>query len=108
VLIAVDAMGGDHAPEEICKGAIKACSEYEDLELALVGIPEAILPHVDNSGIPSKALSSLIVLILTPKSLATSSSVSMGSAFNSAFILSCLASLLIRLCFFPITSFPVC
>lgn len=51
MLIAIDAMGGDHAPEEICKGAIEACHEHDDLELALVGIPEAILPYVENSGL---------------------------------------------------------
>lgn len=51
MLIAIDAMGGDHAPEEICKGAIEACHEHDDLELALVGIPEAILSYVENSGL---------------------------------------------------------
>lgn len=35
--IAVDASGGDYAPHEIVKGAIKAAQEYEDLEITLVG-----------------------------------------------------------------------
>ena len=35
--IAVDASGGEYAPHEIVKGAIKAAQEYEDLEITLVG-----------------------------------------------------------------------
>ncbi|MGI6686201.1 MAG: phosphate acyltransferase PlsX [Bacillota bacterium] len=35
--IAIDAMGGDHAPEEIIKGAIDAAKAYPDTELILVG-----------------------------------------------------------------------
>lgn len=35
--IAVDAMGGDFAPVEIVKGAIKAAQEYKDAEIILVG-----------------------------------------------------------------------
>ena len=34
--IAVDASGGEYAPHEIVKGAIKAAQEYE-VEIALVG-----------------------------------------------------------------------
>ncbi|KUK40346.1 MAG: phosphate acyltransferase [Synergistaceae bacterium] len=37
LLLALDAMGGDHAPFEICRGAILACKEHSDLEVALVG-----------------------------------------------------------------------
>ncbi|MBC7076916.1 MAG: phosphate acyltransferase PlsX, partial [Synergistales bacterium] len=37
MLLALDAMGGDHAPFEICRGAILACKEHSDLEVALVG-----------------------------------------------------------------------
>ena len=36
MIIAVDAAGGDYAPHEIVKGAIKAAQEYE-VEIALVG-----------------------------------------------------------------------
>lgn len=39
--IAVDAMGGDYAPEEIVKGAIQAAKELE-VEIALVGDPEQL------------------------------------------------------------------
>jgi phosphate acyltransferase len=37
VKVAVDAMGGDYAPDEIVKGAISALSSLEDLYLYLVG-----------------------------------------------------------------------
>ena len=36
MIIAVDAAGGDYAPHEVVKGAIKAAQEYE-VEIALVG-----------------------------------------------------------------------
>ena len=36
MIIAVDAMGGEYAPHEIVKGAIKAAQEYE-IDIALVG-----------------------------------------------------------------------
>ena len=35
--IAIDAMGGDFAPVEIVKGAVKAAREYKDAEIILVG-----------------------------------------------------------------------
>ena len=40
--IAVDAMGGDNAPSEICKGAYKACKEFNDIEIILTGDTERI------------------------------------------------------------------
>jgi glycerol-3-phosphate acyltransferase PlsX len=43
--IAVDCMGGDHAPQEIVRGAL-AASDAERLEVLLVGIPEALGPLV--------------------------------------------------------------
>lgn len=39
--IAIDAMGGDHAPKEIIAGALRACEEL-DVEVLLVGDPEQI------------------------------------------------------------------
>ncbi len=35
--IAIDAMGGDHAPEEIVAGTLLAAQAYEDVDLTLVG-----------------------------------------------------------------------
>ncbi len=37
VRVAVDAMGGDHAPHAIVRGAVEALSDEPDLELVLVG-----------------------------------------------------------------------
>lgn len=54
MLIALDAMGGDHAPAEICKGAVLACKQHGDIEIALVGEPDAIKPHLQNT--PSDAI----------------------------------------------------
>ncbi|MBQ7594556.1 MAG: phosphate acyltransferase PlsX [Synergistaceae bacterium] len=40
--IALDAMGGDNAPDEICLGALKACEEFDDIEIILTGDTEKI------------------------------------------------------------------
>jgi phosphate acyltransferase len=45
--IAVDAMGGDHAPAEVVKGAAWAADEY-GLDISLVGIPAAVQPLLDS------------------------------------------------------------
>ncbi|QDZ38895.1 phosphate acyltransferase PlsX [Euhalothece natronophila Z-M001] len=47
--IAVDAMGGDHAPGEIINGAIRATEEL-DVDILLVGDPEQINPHLERFG----------------------------------------------------------
>ncbi len=44
MILALDAMGGDHGPAEICKGAAAACDAHKDLELILVGKKEEIEP----------------------------------------------------------------
>lgn len=44
--IAVDAMGGDHAPEEIIKGALIAANKDPNVQLILVGKKERILPFL--------------------------------------------------------------
>jgi len=35
--IVLDAMGGDHAPSKIIKGAVEACNLYNDIKIVLVG-----------------------------------------------------------------------
>ncbi|HSP09187.1 MAG TPA: phosphate acyltransferase PlsX [Candidatus Dormibacteraeota bacterium] len=45
--IAVDAMGGDHAPEQVVLGASEAASEY-GIDIALVGLPAAVQPLLEN------------------------------------------------------------
>ncbi len=42
MIIAVDAMGGDHAPDQIVKGALEAAETMPGVELILVGDEEAI------------------------------------------------------------------
>jgi phosphate acyltransferase len=48
VRLAIDAMGGDHAPEEIVKGAIAGVQEHAQLEITLVGDEEKIKPLINN------------------------------------------------------------
>ncbi|MGM9986554.1 MAG: phosphate acyltransferase PlsX [Bacillaceae bacterium] len=46
--LAIDAMGGDHAPKEIILGAQEAIRLYSDLEITLVGNEEKIRQHLTN------------------------------------------------------------
>src|SRR6266849_6197790 len=45
--IAVDAMGGDHAPAQVLQGASQAAVEY-GIEIVVVGSPNVIQPLLDN------------------------------------------------------------
>lgn len=47
--IAIDAMGGDHAPEQIVLGALEAVQENEDLEIALVGDETEIKKYLNDN-----------------------------------------------------------
>jgi glycerol-3-phosphate acyltransferase PlsX len=49
LILALDAMGGDHGPSEVCRGAIAACEEHSDLELVLVGNSPEIEPMLDGA-----------------------------------------------------------
>ncbi|AIS52563.1 phosphate acyltransferase PlsX [Thermoanaerobacter kivui] len=40
--LAIDAMGGDHAPEEIIKGSLEALHHFDDVEIVLIGNKEAL------------------------------------------------------------------
>lgn len=42
ITIALDAMGGDNAPSEICAGALEACKKFDDIEIVLTGDTERI------------------------------------------------------------------
>ncbi|MGG7618816.1 phosphate acyltransferase PlsX [Bacillus coreaensis] len=44
--LALDAMGGDHAPKEIVLGAIKAVQAFDDLHICLVGDEAKIKEHL--------------------------------------------------------------
>jgi len=45
--IVLDAMGGDYAPEVAVEGAVRAGRDLDDVEILLVGRPEAIQPELD-------------------------------------------------------------
>ncbi|CAM3183111.1 phosphate acyltransferase PlsX [Sporolactobacillus spathodeae] len=44
--LAIDAMGGDNAPEAIVEGVIRAAKEFDDLSFVLVGDKEKLEPRV--------------------------------------------------------------
>ena len=50
--IIIDAMGGDHAPDEIVKGAISACQESPTIHCQFVGHEEKIRPLLINQKLP--------------------------------------------------------
>ena len=54
ITVALDAMGGDNSPHEICKGALLACEEFRDLEIILTGDEEKIKPCLSRA--PSEVL----------------------------------------------------
>ncbi|MEN2766484.1 phosphate acyltransferase PlsX [Ornithinibacillus xuwenensis] len=47
--IAIDAMGGDHAPKEIVLGAMDAIKQIDNLHITLVGNEEEIKEHLTDS-----------------------------------------------------------
>lgn len=47
--IAIDAMGGDHSPQEVVRGSVAAAREYSDLELMLVGDQQEIEKHFEGA-----------------------------------------------------------
>ncbi len=49
--IAVDAMGGDHAPAQIVRGAIEAVRKYDNCEIVLVGDQDKIKAELEASGV---------------------------------------------------------
>lgn len=48
--IAIDAMGGDHAPREIVLGAARADAHFPDIHITLIGDEAKICPHVPDGG----------------------------------------------------------
>lgn len=47
--IAIDAMGGDHAPKAMVLGAEKALQTYDDLEIVMIGDEAEIRPYLSGS-----------------------------------------------------------
>ena len=48
--IAVDAMGGDNAPQALVEGANRAVQEFSDIEILLYGDEAKIKPHHPHGG----------------------------------------------------------
>ncbi|MBO9130194.1 phosphate acyltransferase PlsX [Bacillus sp. 165] len=46
--IAIDAMGGDHAPKEIVLGAMQAVKEFSDISITLIGDDKKIRPYLSD------------------------------------------------------------
>ena len=49
ITIAIDAMGGDNAPLEICKGVTAACKEFDDIDFVLFGDSGQIKKCIEES-----------------------------------------------------------
>jgi len=60
MLFALDAMGGDKAPAEPCKGAILACEEDRDLNVALVGRKDVLAPHLEKASESARSRISIV------------------------------------------------
>jgi len=56
--IALDAMGGDHAPSEVIRGALRAAEENESIEIVLIGEEKTIKEelHIASATIPFEIL----------------------------------------------------
>ena len=49
--ILIDAMGGDHAPNEILRGAVLAADEFSDISITLIGRTDAIAAAEKEAGL---------------------------------------------------------
>ena len=47
MIIAVDAMGGDHAPEEIIKGVLQSLHAFEDIRIHIFGDEQKMAPYLE-------------------------------------------------------------
>ena len=56
VKVAVDAMGGDNAPEEIVKGAVDAVNTRKDIQVILVGRQDAVEAELKKYSYPTEQI----------------------------------------------------
>ena len=56
VKVAVDAMGGDNAPEEIVKGAVDAVNTRKDIQVILVGQQDAVEAELKKYSYPTEQI----------------------------------------------------
>ena len=54
--VALDAMGGDNAPDMIVQGAIDAVNERDDIKVFLVGKPDAIKASLEGNSYPNEQI----------------------------------------------------
>lgn len=55
-IVALDAMGGDHAPKELVKGAVKAVLERPELVVNLIGSKDAIEKELEQYSYPKEQI----------------------------------------------------
>ena len=46
MIIALDGMGGDHAPDEIIEGALESLDAFNDIHIHIYGDEEAMAPYL--------------------------------------------------------------
>ncbi len=56
VRVAVDAMGGDNAPEQIVKGVVEAVNESADIQVSLFGLEDAVKAELQKYTYPSERI----------------------------------------------------
>ncbi|MDE6882314.1 MAG: phosphate acyltransferase PlsX [Lachnospiraceae bacterium] len=56
IKVAVDAMGGDNAPQEIVKGAVEAVNESSKVKVYLVGVKEAVERELSGHTYPKEQI----------------------------------------------------
>jgi glycerol-3-phosphate acyltransferase PlsX len=55
--VALDAMGGDHAPSVNVEGAVETVNEHDDIEIVLVGNEQLVKQELDNKRFSSSRIS---------------------------------------------------
>ncbi len=56
VRVVLDAMGGDHAPEEMIKGAVEAVNEKNNIHVLLVGQEDVISEELEKYTYPKERM----------------------------------------------------
>lgn len=56
MIIAVDAMGGDNAPEAVVKGAVKAVTDFDDITIKLIGKKQVISNYLQGESFDRERL----------------------------------------------------
>jgi glycerol-3-phosphate acyltransferase PlsX len=68
ITVALDAMGGDHAPRAEVEGAVLATREYADVRVILVGIEDKVRPELDrlrHKDLPIEVIAATDVVTMT-------------------------------------------